>query len=903
MGGPSPQRSPVLARLLLRSVVRGEAAEFVIGDIEEAFHEDVLPRLGRAGARRWYWGQALCATGGVLRERAGIRLRNPEAASSETEKENKRIEGWMKGLIQDVLFALRTLARKPGFTAVALLTLALGIGANTAIFSVVNGVLLAELPLPDSEELVSIWTYDPADPDDFYNNSGPNIRDWQARGDWFEGVYAYAGGNMIYTNADGLTDMLPVAQTTANVLKVLEVAPVLGRGPARAEEGEGSPDVVVLGHGLWTSHFGADPTVVGRTMELDGRPHEIIGVLPAGFEMPRVAEAAAIVPWDFDIESRPRDSVWLGAVGRLQDDVTVREAQAAMNGLHAAISEDFPAETVNTALLIIGARDDIVGAVKPALLLLLGATAFLLLMACANVANLLLARASGRTIELAVRRSLGASRGRVVRQLLTENIVLAVGAGAAGTALAFVGKEVLLSMAPEGLPRIDQVVVDLRVLGFAVALMAATGLMFGLLPALLSTRTGPGAVMHDGGRGTVSNRQGRKVRNVLVVAQVAVAAVLMVGAGLLIQSFARLATINPGYDVEGVLVAEMNLPPGGYEEGEQRTAFYMNLIRRVEALPGVEVAGVTLIRPLSTSRINYELRIEGRSIPEPGTAPAADVGIATEGYFETFQVPILRGRSFAPQDTRDTQRVAVISRSLAALAFPDEEPVGQRISLVAGDWNAEPRWLEVVGVVGDVRTEGLGIDPNPSIYTNAFQQPQYWGNLVLRASIDPNSLVAPLRTLILEVEPRIPLPTIETMHVVKRESLAGPRFYTTLLTVFAGLALALSSVGLYGVLSYTVAARTGEIGVRMSFGADRSGIVRLVLREGLGVAAVGIALGLFGAFVLSRAMESLVFGVSTTDPITFVGIAVMLASVAGAACVIPALRAASVDPAMALRSE
>lgn len=809
----------------------------------------------------------------------------------------------LPSLWNDVRYTLRSFLRQPGLALTALVTLAIGIGANTAVFSVVNGVLLRPLPYPDPGELVTVSTLD-TETGDTYSASGPNFLDWSARNDVLDGMYAWGGTTSTLTGGDR-REQVEVGVVTPEFLDVLGVTPGLGRGFAADEVGPGRPRVVLLSNRFWRRRYTSDPSVPGRTLELDGEPYEIIGVMPPGFRMPLnggVEELWITSSRDFAAEAR--DAVYLSLVGRLRDGVPLDRARGAMEAIHAGIRAEDPIHSVNTGVALTPLKSELVADVRWALAILLGAVGFLLLLACANVANLFLARAAGRGTEFGVRTALGAGSGRLTRQLLTESAVVAVVAGALGVLAALAGVGLLTAIAPDDLPRIREVSIDGTVLGFSLLATGLTGLLFGAVPALWATRRDPMRLLRGAGRGQVGDGGLRRIRELLVISEIAAAAVLVVGAGLLARSFAEMLSVDPGFDASHVLTAEVYVPRDRYPDAERRAVFFDGLMSRLSSVPGVEAVGGVWNAPMNDAVTNTTVTVEGRPRPEPGREPLGEFRLATGGYFEALRIPVLRGRVFDETDTRETTPKVVISRLLAAELWPGQRAVGRRLAIdIFEGPDGAPAWYEVIGVVGDTRLNGLDDPERPLLYIAYSQRPQNWITVTARTRGAPAASSELVRDAILDFEPLTPDPTLGTMEGRVDHTLAARRFYLTLLGAFAAVAIVLASVGIYGVLAYAVSRRTNEIGVRVAFGASRGRILRRVVVEGMRVAAAGIAIGLLGAWALSRTLASLVYGISLTDPLTYGLVVLLLGGVSLLACVIPARRAATVDPIEALRYE
>ncbi|MFL6333881.1 MAG: ABC transporter permease [Pyrinomonadaceae bacterium] len=814
----------------------------------------------------------------------------------------------MRTLLQDLRFGARTLWKSKGFTAVAVVTLALGIGANTAIFSVVNGLLLRPLPYADSERLAIIWTHSP----------GANVaQDWPSPGQFSAvkagttafGDLALAQGQSLNLAGESGAERIGAVRTTSNMFALLGVRPVLGRVFLPEEDAPGRPPAVVLSHGLWQRRFGSDPAVLGRSIALSGDSYEVVGVMPPDFQlgyevMPTVGsvqQADVLLPLPLSAErmARQGDENY-NIVGRLKPGATVEQAQAELNLVARNLGQQFPENYPQSRAFSFSVRpllEQVVGDVRPALLVLLGAVAFVLLIACANVANLLLARAAVREKEMAVRTAIGAGRGRIVRQLLTESVALSFVGGVLGLIVAVWGLDGLRALSPGNIPRLQNVALDGRVLLFTSAVTMLTGVLFGLAPALRASRVNLGETLKEGGR-ALAGGGGQRLRNALVVAEVALSLVLLVGAGLLIRSFMRVQQVEPGFDARGV--ASLRLSVGGTPyQGEPSSEYYRQLLERTRALPGVESAGLVTILPLGGGIGWGGVTIEGY-VPAGGQDEIqADYRIAGVGYFETMRVPLKSGRYFDERDAEDAAPVAIIDESMARTYWPGADPVGRRLK-TGGD---DAPWMTIVGVVGGVKQYALDTDSRVTVYLPHGQNPSGTMYLVARTEGDAGVLAPSLTKEARAIEPNVAVFDVKTMEGRLSESLARRHFAMLALGLFALVALLLAAVGIYGVMSYSVAQRTREIGVRVALGASRRDVLGLVLKRGMLLALVGIGAGLAGAFALTRLMSSLLFGVSAADPLTYVAISLLLGTAALLACYVPARRATKVDPMVALRYE
>ncbi len=802
---------------------------------------------------------------------------------------------------QDLRFALRSLAKSPGFTAAAVVTLALGIGANTAVFSVVDAVLLDPLDFPREDELYTAW-------EDLSARGGPStewtgrsvFRAWRDEPQSFAALTAVGGWNAALSGGDR-AEVVPGAAVSHEYFRVLGLEPSLGRGFLPGEEVPGNDRVVVLSHGLWQRRFGADPAVVGSTVDINSEAFEVVGVAPPGLEPPIVSTAEIWTPLSFDPASDDWGNYYLRVIGRLAPGVGPAAADAELDAVMARIAEAQPADYAGTEVTLEPLRTTVAGPVRTPLLALLGSVVLVLLVACANVANLVLARAFGRDRELAVRTALGAGRRRLIHQLVTESLVLAALGGAAGALIGVWGTELLRDFAPPGTPRLDEIGLDGSVFAFTLGATVLTGLLFGLVPALLVSRSPLTVALHEGGRGGASGRRSR-LRAGLVVAELALGLALLVGAGLLIRTLGALQQVDPGFVTEGVVAGQMSFPTARYPEIERVRSFVDRVSERLEASPGVEAAGAISVMPLSGSQTDVSFVVEGR-IPPVGEEPAADERVVTPGYFETVRIPLIEGRWIGPGDDDGAVPVVMVSQELVRRAFDGESPIGQRMRV--GDVrNPDATWWTVVGVVGGVRDNALSRHPDPEIYLPMAQAGSRFLQLVARSpSLAPDALGETMRQAVAQVDAAQPIANVVSVEEQVRSTLAPERFVTGLLSIFAALALALAAIGLYGVMAYAVGQRTREIGIRMALGARPGTVLGLVLRQGGLLLAGGLVLGTFAAWGVVRLLGDLLYGVERFDPATVGVMAAVLAATALAASWWPARRAARVDPVEALRSE
>ncbi len=816
--------------------------------------------------------------------------------------------GVMETFLQDVRYGARVLAKHKAFTFVAVLTLALGIGANTAIFSVVNELLLRPLPFRDAERLVMLWEVSPNGRRQ-NTTSRANYLGWREQSTSFEEMAAFSDQRLSMTGGGGDPEEVSVQLATPELFRVLGVEPVLGHGLTPDGASPAAPEVV-LSHGLWQRQFGGDPQVLGKPITLNGVACTVVGVMPAGFQWhirsrsgtARPAEIWTRLSMNLEGPESNARGRFLSAVARLKPGVSQAQAEAEMKTIMARLEQDAPQFNKGSGSEVIPLREQFVGNVRPALLILLGAVGFVLLIACANVANLMLSRAAAREKEIAVRTALGASRTRVVRQLLTESLLLALMGSGVGLLVAWWGIGALVAISPRDLVNLQGVGINLTVLGWTLAVSLLTGVVFGIAPALEATRLNLNDSLKEGGKGSggQSARSGR-LRSALVVAEVALALVLLASAGLMVKSFGRLQNINTGFETENILTMVVSLPGGKYKEDAQLVNFFRQATERVRSLPGVRAAGMVNFLPLYGGLgSSTGFKIEGQPAPPPGEGPSTNVRVADRGYFGAMGIPLLRGRNFTDAEDAEARRVIIISESLARKYFPGEDALGKRLDVAMFE---KPTPAEIVGVVGDVRYDSLTDEAEPTVY---FPHPELtypFMTLVVRTSGDPAEITPAVRGELRAIDPDQPVSDVRTMEQVMADTVGRARFNTLLFTLFAALALILAAVGIFGVMNYSVTLRTREIGLRMALGAQPARVLMLVLRQGLLLTLVGIGLGLAGALALTRVMSSLLFGVEATDPLTFAAIVVLLAVVSLVACYIPARRATRIDPLIALRYE
>ncbi len=801
----------------------------------------------------------------------------------------------MRTFVQDVRYGLRMLGKNPGFTVVAVTALALGIGANSAIFSVVNAVLLRPLPYKDPGRLVKVWETYPQFPK--VEASVPNLLDWKAQNHVFEEIAAYrTGENGFNLTGVGEPERIQGTFASASLFPLLGMQAALGRTFLPKEDKPGGEPVVILSHRLWQRRLGSDPSLIGKAVTLNGRSYMVVGVMPRGFAFPSWAELWMPMGQMGTDELTSRVYHPLEVIARLKPGITLMQAEAEMDTISHRLQQQYPKTNRGWNVRLVPLDQELLGNLRRALLVLLGATGLVLVIACANVANLLLARAAARQKEIAIRAALGAGRWRLTRQLLTESVLLSFLGGALGLLLALWVLDLLVALGPTEIPGVKEIGIDARVLGFTVLISFLTGAIFGLVPALQVSKTDLNETLKEGARTSTSGFHGSRLRSPRVVSEVALALVLLVGAGLLIKSFLRLLRVDPGFNPHRVLTLRIDLPDSKYSSNDRIAAFYQQLSQRIKTLPGVETVGMINYLPLSPESTNRtRFTVEGRPVSEFETLPVAELRSINPDYFRAMRSPLLKGRYFI-----DTEKVSVciINETMARRFFPHEDPIGKRVN--TGDLAPQPFWLSIIGVVGDVRHFGLDDRARFDVYVNSTESEMY---LVVRTASDPLSLAPAVRREVQAVDKDVPVSNVTTMDQILSNSLSSRRFSMLLLGIFAGLALILAAVGIYGVISYSVTQRTHEIGIRMALGAERSDVLRLVVRQGMVLTLAGVGAGVAGSLALTRFLSSLLYEVRPTDPATFVSISLLLTGVALLATYIPARRATKVDPMVALRYE
>jgi putative ABC transport system permease protein len=818
----------------------------------------------------------------------------------------------MESILQDIRYGVRSLLKTPAFTAVALVVLALAIGANTAIFTVVNAVLLRPLPYPDADRLVMLWETNPRFQigiDTLPVTAGDFV-DWREQNNSFEQVCAF-GAIHLNLNGVGEPERISAASVSPDFFRLMKVEPMLGRLFQVKDEEPGKDRVVVISYALWQKRFGGQADAIGRTLNLDGESYTVIGIAPEGFQFPRAKELPYFLgvttqtdlwkPMTFsdDFIRRKRSDHQLSVIARLRAGATPERAQAEMTAIAQRIELSHSDSNQGVGVRVIPLTEQVVGNARLILLVLMGAVSLVLLIACANVANLLLARGSSRQREIAIRTALGASRIRIVRQLLTESVLLSLLSAIAGTALSIWGVKTLLALSGELLPRAHEINVDLRVPGFTVAIALLTSALFGLVPALRASRINLSELLKDASHGLSAGRYRNRVRSLLAISEVALSLVLLIGAGLMIKTLARLIAVDPGFQPQNTLTMNIALLGVKYPTPNQQIEFFQKLTQKVEAMPGVQSAGLISSAPLSGGIYAGGFSIEGRAAGNDNLA--ADRRMISPQYFNTLGIPLIEGRHFTDMDNQTSPGVVIVSESWARRFLPGEAAIGKRIKL--GGPDSKRPWLSIVGIAGDVHDTALEKEARPCVYIPYSQFPSASMTLVVRSALDPRVFVGAIRDTVWSVDKDQPLTAVKTMDQYLADSISPRRFNALLLTIFASVALVLASVGVYGVMAYSVAQRVREIGIRMALGAEPSRVINLIVGGGMTLALAGVAIGVAIAWALTRVMSSLLYGVSATDSMTFVFASILLVGVTLFATYIPARRAARVDPMIALRSE
>ena len=801
------------------------------------------------------------------------------------------------------------LIKNPGFTAVAVIAVALGIGANTAIFSVINSVLLQPLPFPEPDRLVSVWESRPQRGVRANPASYPNFADWRAQNDVFSYISAHSSTDFTLTGDDNPA-RLQGAVVSADLFPMLGVQPLMGRVFREDDDKAGAPLTVVLSHRLWKDRYNADPGIIDTSITLNSKSYTVIGVMPEGFKFPIQNDpvelwtsfASALSGAADDTIANERGAHFLSVTARLKPGISLQQARANMQTIAGSLSEKYPDTNANFSATVDPAMEEIVGDIRQPLWILMAAVGCVLLIACTNVASLLLARATARHKEMAIRAAMGARRSRVIRQLLTESLVLALAGGVLGLLIALWGTDALVAVSGDQLPRSGQIGLDMRVLGFSLLASVVTGVLFGLVPALHSSKIDLNEALKEGGRSGSEGARRNRLRSALVTAEIAIAVILLAGAGLLIQSLWRLQRVDAGFDPHNVIAVEVGLPEVKYST-RQQADFYRSLQERISNVPGVQSASAVSPLPLSHNRIRITFEIEGRPVA-PKDRPASDYRSVSLDYFRTMGIGLVRGRDFNRRDNGAGADVIIVNEAFVDQFFPGEDPIGKRVRPGIMVEPGKPgMWREIVGVVRNVKHQALNKDFTAEYYVPHEQVPFDSMSLVVKGASDPRALVNAVREEVRALDRDLPLFNIRTMDQYVSASVAQPQLIALLLTLFAGLALVLTAIGLYGVMSYSVAQRTHEIGIRMALGASPGLVLRLVIRQGMQLAAAGVGIGLTAAIAATQLLKVLLFGIGARDPLTFASIAVIIALVALAACFLPARRATKVDPMVALRYE
>jgi putative ABC transport system permease protein len=821
------------------------------------------------------------------------------------------IVGWLDEAARDFRHALRMLLRNPGFTVVAVLTLALGIGANTAIFSVINSVLLHPLPYHDPDNLVMVWESNSQHPNPHNTVSPPNFLDWQSRNTVFSSM-AFIFDERGNFTGNGDPQEVVVQDVSANFFSLLGVDPIIGPGFAPENGQPGHANVVILSYGLWKERFAGDPAIVGKSILLNGHPQTVVGVTPQNFQWfikdgsLTGAKPQMWSPFVFpqSFHDHKQMGRFMTVVARLHPGATHSQAQAQMNAIASRLEQEYPDFNGHWGVNVVPLRQQISGHLRPALLVLFGAVAFVLLIACANVSSLLLARAASREREMAIRTAIGASRWRIARQLLMESLLLALTGGGIGVALAVWGTNALLAASPRNLLDLRSVSMDLRVLAFAVGATLLAGLLFGFLPSYISAHSRISETLKEGGRGSSSANRRAFARNAFVVAQLGLALVLLTGSGLLIRSFVGLVGVDPGFDTGHLLTFKIALPRSKYGTDQLCMAFFQQLLARISAVPGVRSASMESFPPLTGLGAATGVHLLSQPSLALSDLPVANVGVVGPDYFATMNIPLRAGRLFNAQELAEEKHVTIINQAFADKYLHGVNPLGQKASIYMKSLvESENQTSEIIGVVGDVHQMGLDAAPEPTVYWPHPELVYSSMTILVRTSNDPLALVSAAHTQLQQIDPELPMAAVATMDQLLADSLSRSRFTMLLLGIFAAVALMLAAVGIYGLIAYSVTQRTQELGIRIALGAQRRDVLRLVLGQGTRLTLLGVTVGVLAALGLARLLATLLFGVSATDPLTFAGVAALLGLVALAACYIPARRATRVDPIVALRYE
>jgi putative ABC transport system permease protein len=884
--------------LRLRSLLRRD-------DVERELAEEMRYHLERKT-------EEYVASGLSPEEAQHAATRAMEGIEQQKEKcRDTRKVNWLEDFWQDLRYGVRVLRRSPGFTAIVMLTLALGIGANTAIFSVIDAILLRPLPFANAGGLVIVWESNAQTASTHNTVSPPNFLDWESQNRVFSGM-SYISDLGRNLTGNGEPEQVIVQYVSANFFSVLGVSPIIGPGFTPEDGLEGKDSVVVLGYELWKRRFGSDPAIVGKTIDLNGKAQTVVGIAPKNFGFfikqgtLTGSKPQLWSPWVLPAEFREHKMVgrFMTVVARLKPAVTAKQAQAEMSTIAARLEQQYPDYDGHWGVNVVPLRQQIKGELRPALLILLGAVTFVLLVACANVSSLLLARAAGREKEIGIRTAIGASRWRLARQLLTESALLAVVGGGIGVVLAVWATNVLLAASPANLLDMQSAPIDWRVLAFACGITLIAGLLFGFLPSYISARGAIAEALKEAGRSASSGRRRGTLRSVLVVAQISLALVLLVGSGLLIRSFVRLVSVDPGFEAKNLLTFSVTLPNARYGTNAARIAFFQQFLEHARNLPGVRSVSMDSFPPLSGLGAATSVRLTAQPNKAAADLPVAAVRIVGADYFETMGIPLRAGRTFEARELAEMRHVAVVNQAFADQYLSGINPLGQQMVVnMRSQEEDEKSPSEIVGVVGDVHLMGLDTPAQPTVYWPHPELAMSRMTILVRAFNDPAGLVSVLRNELRKMDRNQPMAGIATMAQLVSDSYSRSRFTMIVLAVFAAIALLLAAVGIYGVIAFTVAQRTNEIGIRVAMGAQRGDVLRLVLGQGGRLIFVGVAVGVMAGLLLTRLMSGLLFGISATDPTTFAGVTLLLATVALLACYMPARRAMHVDPLIALRYE